>query len=230
MSELVIRSININNYLLRQKFNEFKMCVSYQKRERLERFHQLEDALRSLYGELLVRDYIVREYHMPNEEIQYFEEALQKPYIKNLPDVKFNISHAGDWAVCIIHDHEVGIDIERISKNPAVESEEITRNFFHEKELESLLAVAPEERSDYFFDLWTLKESFVKYKGKGLSIPLNSFCVKKENGAIQLFTETSEPVFFKQYKIDKGYKLTVCAETELFPKLPDLVHIDSLFS
>lgn len=58
--------------------------------------------------------------------------------------------------------------------------------FFSDEEVEDLNTRSLVGKIDYFYDLWTLKESYIKAIGKGLSIPLNSFTIKKnkEEGII----------------------------------------------
>ncbi|WP_257149478.1 4'-phosphopantetheinyl transferase family protein [Bacillus cereus] len=47
------------------------------------------------------------------------------------------------------------------------------------KEIEDLNLKVLTEKNDYFYDLWTLKESYIKAIGTGLSTPFNSFTIKK---------------------------------------------------
>ncbi|MDY0393210.1 4'-phosphopantetheinyl transferase superfamily protein [Virgibacillus halophilus] len=66
------------------------------------------------------------------------------------------------------------------------------------------------------FEIWTLKESYLKAVGKGLAIPLHSFRVKNmDNNQIEIVDmEKNEKVDFicKQYTIAADYKLAVCAK------------------
>ena len=43
------------------------------------------------------------------------------------------------------------------------------------------ISYSTEER---FFMVWTMKEAYLKYKGCGISVPMNSFCVKPYEGVV----------------------------------------------
>lgn len=91
-----------------------------------------------------------------------------KPFLKDNRNLYFNISHCRELAVCAIEKTEVGIDTENIRMlRPGV-----IRRAFTEKERSILEnSVNPNEM---FFRIWTLKESFVKALGIGISYPLKS--------------------------------------------------------
>ena len=54
---------------------------------------------------------------------------------------------------------------------------DIAKRYFHITEFNALLDCDPSVRLSRFFDLWTLKESYIKAVGKGLHLPLDSFAL-----------------------------------------------------
>jgi 4'-phosphopantetheinyl transferase len=52
---------------------------------------------------------------------------------------------------------------------------ESVEHFFSPAEVSDLEALPAPERADRFFQVWTLKESYIKAHGKGLSMPLAEF-------------------------------------------------------
>jgi 4'-phosphopantetheinyl transferase len=68
---------------------------------------------------------------------------------------------------------EIGVDVERIDRK--VEHLDLAKRFFAPDE-SAVLAKAPTHHvPELFFELWTLKESYIKARGMGLSIPLDDF-------------------------------------------------------
>ncbi len=68
----------------------------------------------------------------------------------------------------------VGVDIEKIRPIDFA----IAERFFTASEYRLLMDTAEQERLQLFYTLWTLKESYIKFVGKGLSIPLDSFAIE----------------------------------------------------
>ena len=93
----------------------------------------------------------------------------------------FNLSHSGDWLVVGICEQrgigarplELGVDIERCRDSTNIHS--ILSHYFSEPEKAALLALPQELQRARFFDLWALKESYIKAKGLGLALSLKSF-------------------------------------------------------
>ncbi|GMK38601.1 4'-phosphopantetheinyl transferase [Paenibacillus sp. CCS19] len=189
--------------------------VSEEKRRRIERFVYREDALRALLGEMLVRRIIQTKLGLSNDEIRFKRNRYGKPFLENCEDCYFNISHSGEWVVGVIHSKPIGIDVEQIQTIDL----EIAQRFFAEEEYRAMQNRPDIERQSFFYDMWTLKESYMKAIGKGLSVPLDSFSIQIVSKDEIRLTEGEKAAnyHFKQYDIDPGYKLSVCAESDRFP-------------
>ena len=192
------------------KYNDYKHADSLQ---------------RSLLGELLMRKILSQKLHISEIEIVFWIGDKGKPYLSNHP-LHFNISHSGRWVVGAFADKEVGIDVEHI-RNP---NYEVSKRFYSESEINILDAIGdPELKKDYFFQLWTLKESYLKAIGTGLTKSLSSFTITTSGGKITLVDGAPiDHIFFKQYAFDKEYKLAVCSFENEFCEEIQILDINSL--
>jgi phosphopantetheine--protein transferase-like protein len=103
--------------------------------------------------------------------------------------LNFNLSHSGDWLLIAVlqapahskvlqaptHSkrYALGVDIERRRDSTNIHT--ILKRYFAEAEITDLLALDASKQRDRFFDLWALKESYIKACGKGLAMVLASF-------------------------------------------------------
>jgi 4'-phosphopantetheinyl transferase len=124
-----------------------------------------------------------------------------KPYVEGGPH--FNISHSGDYVLLAVDDAPVGIDIERWADGDYTVLAEAA---FHEDEC-VLLASNPSAR--IFFDHWTLKESYVKMLGTGLSTDTKSFRAIIEGETARIDTDPDAHLYLSH--ILEGYSIAVCS-------------------
>ncbi len=138
------------------------------------------------------------------EKLLILEGEHGKPYLKEFPDIHYNISHSNGLVVCGIGDRKLGIDVERIRPF----RENLQKKVLSDEERHRLKEIQPEGQNEYFFRLWTLKESYVKAIGCGITIPLKniSFEWKDEWTAATAVPGAS----FYQTILDGGYVLSVC--------------------
>jgi len=96
--------------------------------------------------------------------------------------LRFNLSHSHGLAVYAFScERELGVDVEAIRAEVA--GEDIAERHFAPQELAELRGLPSELRDQGFFLCWTRKEAYVKARGAGLGIPLDSFTVSLTPGA-----------------------------------------------
>ena len=100
-------------------------------------------------------------------------DAAGKPYLRSDPTLSFNLSHTRQLVACAIAaGAPVGIDVERAAR--LVDAGAIAGRYFSTFEVASLARCRDDAHRLRFLELWTLKESFVKAVGVGLTMPLDS--------------------------------------------------------
>ncbi len=93
----------------------------------------------------------------------------EKPSLKCEKGLYFNISHSADFVAVALSEDETGCDIQEIRPyNPKVAG----RNYC---EKETRLIEESEDKDDIFIRFWALKESILKFTGKGLSGGLSNY-------------------------------------------------------
>ena len=196
--------------------------------KKVNAFARSNDAQRSLLGELMARHLLHKATGEPLPDEAFTIGEKGKPAQEGFRGIHFNITHSGEWVAVAISSGCVGVDVEKMRKIP----EGVARRFFSEAENQWLDSAQTEaERKNIFFTLWTLKESFLKAIGKGLTKSLSSFTIlQKGNNRFEL-EQDQETRGFKLYTFEfrDGYKLSACAEggeferEVRFAKIGDLV-------
>lgn len=213
MDKINVYAVKVDFEIGQSLFYKLLTVVSLKKRDKILRFFKPEDAVRALFSDLLVRYLISSKLGLENPQITFDFHEYGKPYLINDPRFHFNISHSGVWVVCATGRCPVGVDVEMIQPVDF----NIAKRFFSRTEYLALMGKDELERLSYFFDLWTLKESYIKATSKGLSTDLASFSMKIDNNEISIVsTEDTGLYYFKQYPIDVRYKLAVCAQHDNF--------------
>jgi len=160
------------------EFNFLVSFVSLEKRERISKFHFMSDAWNCLLGDILARIKISQFTGLNNKQLEFSINSYGKPIFINKPYVHYNISHAGHYVAFIIANEPVGIDIELIKSMDL----KVAKRFFAPDEIEYIFNNNQMHR---FYEVWTKKESHLKWEGIGLNKPLSSFSVinasEKEN-------------------------------------------------
>lgn len=106
-------------------------------------------------------------------------------------------------------DSEVGVDVEKILNG----RERIVNNILKDDEREYIYSVVGIERCKRFTQIWTLKESYIKYLGTGLSTAMNTFSVIALNNIeIGNIAELNKHIFLKSVLYKPDYYMSICGE------------------
>lgn len=185
--------------------------VTRERQERADRYVFRKDKNLCVAAELLLRK-ALSEIGGGLSQPDFFYGKYGKPYLKGENMPFFSLSHSGDYAVCAVGGTELGCDIEKIGTAGL----DIAKRFFSEGEAARIVSAGTEEESaELFCRFWTLKESFIKAAGLGLSMPLDSFEIGiLPDGAEVLRKSVPGEFALVEFGDIPGYRLSVCALTE----------------
>jgi 4'-phosphopantetheinyl transferase len=144
-------------------------------------------------------------------------------------DLRFNLSHTTGLVACAVtRGRDVGVDVERTRRRG--EPLAIAERYFSEREVRDLHAVPDAQRRERFFDYWTLKEAYVKARGRGLALGLRRFSfVLEESAPIRVafatgFDDDPSAWQFALFRPDAGHVLAVAVRRGLGSELGIRLH------
>lgn len=196
-----------NESLFQEKLN----LLSPYRQQKIALLKHEKDKNRSL-GAGIALDHALETYGLRERGIEYEFGEYGKPALKYHPNIHFSLSHSGDYAICSIGDKPMGNDIELIKPGRL----KVANRFFAKEELKWMYAVRDEEEvTRRMFRIWTMKESFLKATGKGISLPLEDFTVvmdEEQNRIRVKHTFNAKYYHMKEYYDIPGYRVAVCCE------------------
>lgn len=194
--------------------SEFSFLLKYLNKEKRRRINQTlisEEAFRSLIADICIRTLACQRTNLKNEDLIFSTQEYGKPFLVTPSNLHYNISHSGEWVLVVIAECEVGIDVEQQRQ---IDYLKFSKRLFTHEEFNTMLATEKRNQLDYFYYLWTLKESFVKTIGTGLNTPLNSFGIRKylEKDIVISENKHNKAFHLMKYTIDSSYTIGVCAQ------------------
>ncbi len=108
----------------------------------------------------------------PAECLRFGTDHLGRPELTSpvMPGLFFSLAKTRELAVGLFAlDHEVGVDVELVAP---IEAVELAERFFSPGELAELSSLEDTARLSRFYELWTLREAYLKARGIGLALPL----------------------------------------------------------
>ncbi|EYF01262.1 4'-phosphopantetheinyl transferase family protein [Chondromyces apiculatus] len=155
----------------------YRALMTPEEAERQARFYFPKGRHEHLVTRALVRTTLSRYAPVDPRAWRFIPGDKGRPEIAaptGIPPLRFNLSHTEGLIACLVTlDTDVGVDVEFIDRPSS--TVEIADRFFSPEEVRALHTVPPSGQRDRFFDYWTLKESYIKARGMGLSLPLEQF-------------------------------------------------------
>lgn len=210
----------IQTYLLATDFFKNKEIYDYYynrvskyRRRKIDRYKFNNSKLESLAASVLL-DEILKGYGLSEKNMEYGKNSYGKPYFKGYENINFSLSHTQNYALCSFCEGKninLGADIQIISRDPM----HLVKRFYTKDEAEYVFLnddIASQKEA--FYRIWSLKESYIKAVGKGMSIPIESFSVLINNGKTINGCD-GKKYFYKEYTL-KNYAIAVCSTENNF--------------
>jgi 4'-phosphopantetheinyl transferase len=150
--------------------------LSCDEHERALRFRFDKDRARYVVGRGVLRLLLERYAGLDAACIRFEYGRYHKPVLAGAETPFFNLAHAGAVVLYVFSScFPVGVDVELMQLE--LPGEGIAEHFFSPVEVAALRALPERERAGAFLACWTRKEAFLKARGDGLTLPLDSFDV-----------------------------------------------------
>ncbi len=157
--------------------DQYATFLTMEEKTQWQRFHFARHRHQYLVTRALIRTLLSR--YLPGHpaEWRFSKNEYGKPEVipfSGMMPLRFNLSHTEGLIACgVVLEHDIGVDVEDIERSG--DQLGIADRFFSDREVNDLFALPLDSQKSRFFDYWTLKESYIKARGMGLSIPLGQF-------------------------------------------------------
>ena len=139
--------------------------LSDERRAKANNYRSEQKRALSVIVYLLLRLALSEEYDI-DKAVEFEYSNKGKPFLRDYPNIYFNLSHSKSTAACVVSDKKCGVDVQQI----VPVSDAVAKRVLTSKEYKGFLeSKIPEE---YFCEIWTIKESFLKQSGQGISTKL----------------------------------------------------------
>jgi 4'-phosphopantetheinyl transferase len=207
-----------------QVLAHYRALLSREELQQQQRFYFERDRHRYLVTRAMVRSVLSRYAEVEPQEWRFAVNEYGKPSIAPAHaaarGIEFNVSHTdGLVMIGVARGRAIGVDVENVRTQRA--ALEIADRFFAPEEVAALRALPLEEQPRRFFEYWTLKEAYIKARGRGLAIPLDRFALRFGKNSAQISVtlnensaDSSERWMFWQPQQPQDCLAAVCAQTD----------------
>lgn len=145
--------------------SHLKQCfdnMSEQRKTYINKFTQITDRNNGIIAYQLLTYGLTHEYSIISNPI-FSYTRYGKPFLRDYPNIHFNISHCNTAVACAISNCPIGVDIETIQPI----NKETINYTCNQQEIDTIYkSINPNLE---FLKIWTKKESYTKMIGTGIS-------------------------------------------------------------
>lgn len=124
------------------------------------------------------------------------KDSNGKPYLVNIDEICFSISHKDYYIIIAISNLKIGIDIETYHNN----NDNIQSKFFSYNE--QIYINDEKNNQERFYEVWTKKEAFIKARNEHSIFTMNQFDVFNKEIKNNFYTVKTTEYIYSLY-IDK---------------------------
>ena len=208
----------------------YRELLNAMEKEEESRFYFARDRQRYLVTRALVRSVLSRYATVDPKDWVFTTNACGRRSIVSTQatdgSLTFNVSHTQGLIVLgVAKGRSLGVDVENFAKRDI--SIDLANHYFSPQEVAALHEVPHHQQRYRFFEYWTLKESYIKARGQGFSLPLDTFSFHFADDHVRLMInpelrDDSSRWQFWQLRPSSEHLLAICAE-KLSAQSPRLV-------
>ena len=181
-----------------ERYKLYYNCLPESRQKRVDNYISQEDKIRSVAAfSLLIK--LLNDNHISYQNEDFKIDANGKLYLAN-SNIYLNLSHSMDFVIAGISDHPIGVDVEYIKKDKKYE--DIAERVFNQEEIIEYRRNI--NKRMFFYQVWTIKESYIKCIGKGLQVDMRS---------INISSPEFKNYYFKLFFL-KNHQFAICLNNE----------------
>lgn len=161
-----------DNGILESEMNQYMHYLSHEKQNQIESFLFDIDKKLSLLSDLFVRSIACKVLNLKNNDLVFSKDKYGNPSLQGFPKFQYNVSHTKNAIVVGFSNYPLGVDIEKILKSEQL----VAERSFCPNEIRYMQS-HPDKQDNLFYKIWTQKEAYLKYIGKGITVPMKSIDV-----------------------------------------------------
>lgn len=182
-------------------------CIQLEEKDRLSRFVFKNDVKSSLIGRLLMRKFVSENTDQTYDTIRFLRDEKSKPYLagNSVLNVNFNVSHQGNYTVLAgnVEGPKLGVDISKCERPRGKSLNEYFRimgRIFSVSEWNTIKQAGDDDLKQLgrFYRHWSLKESFLKAIGIGITINLQEVCFEVHTPDLKVNEWTCDTMVYFQ--------------------------------